>query len=216
MLHFNNLRYHATPPLAQNIEVPTWLKIQLGIFAGRLYFEWNEYEELMEYLGAKVKPFKESDESSHEDFVQKPLTFRTSPVDLYSIHILMNLLVHDWLAALRKGQDFENTPMGFITTSKPLSADHPFFLSRTTDDLETEARSARVDDGAPSNEDDSEDGEEDEDVELQVGEHVDHADDGDEEDNKGRFEEGDGTFFDTVETLEGDSSSFAGVGPSVV
>jgi hypothetical protein len=35
--------------------------------------------------------------------------------------------VHEWLALRRKGQDFEHTPMGFITTGKPLTENHPFF-----------------------------------------------------------------------------------------
>lgn len=44
-----------------------------------------------------------------------------------------NCIVHDWLAVRRKAQDFEHTPMGFLTTGKPLTPDHPFFL-RTSDD----------------------------------------------------------------------------------
>jgi hypothetical protein len=35
--------------------------------------------------------------------------------------------VHEWLALRRKGQDFEHTPMGFVTTGKPLTENHPFF-----------------------------------------------------------------------------------------
>jgi hypothetical protein len=78
MLHFNDLNYHATPPLLPSTKVPLWLKIELGIFSGRLYFEWPEYEELLSYLG--VKTTVEGDDYlgnlSPEPFVQKPLTFR--------------------------------------------------------------------------------------------------------------------------------------------
>jgi hypothetical protein len=35
--------------------------------------------------------------------------------------------VHEWLSLRRKGQDFEHTPMGFVTTGKPLTENHPFF-----------------------------------------------------------------------------------------
>ncbi|ORX94071.1 hypothetical protein BCR34DRAFT_608383 [Clohesyomyces aquaticus] len=118
MLHFNSLDYYATPPLPDNFIIPTWVKIQLGIFAGRLYFEWDEYFEMLGYLG--VKTGTASDEEfqivDHQAFAKKPLTF-----------------LHDWLAVRRKGQDFEHTPMGFVTTGKPLSKEHPFFLSSAVD-----------------------------------------------------------------------------------
>src|SRR5438045_630615 len=51
MLHFNNLRYYVTPPLLDYWEHPTWLTIELGIFAGRLYFEYKEYDDLCRSLG---------------------------------------------------------------------------------------------------------------------------------------------------------------------
>jgi hypothetical protein len=113
MLHFNQLDYYAIPSLPATFKAPTWLKVQLGIFSGRLYFGWDEYEELMSYLGIRVlrEANGESQDLVHKEaFTAKPLSF-----------------LHEWLAVRRKGQDFEHTPMGFITTGKPLSADHPFF-----------------------------------------------------------------------------------------
>ena len=35
--------------------------------------------------------------------------------------------MHEWIALRRKGQDFEHTPMGFVTTGKSLTENHPFF-----------------------------------------------------------------------------------------
>lgn len=51
MLHFNNLMYYSLPRLPKNWKPPTWLTIELGIFAGRLYFEFGEYAALANYLG---------------------------------------------------------------------------------------------------------------------------------------------------------------------
>jgi hypothetical protein len=75
MLHFNQLDYHATPPLPTTFEAPAWLRVELGIISGRLYLEWDEYYTLLEYLGL------DKDLSQHPEkqgFAKKPLTFRKS------------------------------------------------------------------------------------------------------------------------------------------
>jgi hypothetical protein len=115
MLQFNNLNYYAVPSLSDDFKAPTWLKVELGIFAGRLYFEWHECDEIMSYLGMRSEA-EGSQSNCREPFATKPLAF-----------------LHEWLAIRRKGQDFEHTPMGFITTGKPLSADHSFFCAATND-----------------------------------------------------------------------------------
>ncbi|KAH7082745.1 hypothetical protein BKA63DRAFT_433265 [Paraphoma chrysanthemicola] len=149
MLHFNNLDYYAIPPLPSKFKVPSWLKIELGVFAGRLYFDWNEYEEIMSYLGVQNLKTEIDDEKNTEalsSFATKPLTF-----------------LHEWLAVRRKGQDFEHTPMGFVTTGKPLSADHPFFTaSKKEEDEETKFSTATKSNGHPVevvDDDESDDGE---------------------------------------------------------
>jgi len=75
MLHFNNLDYHSTPPLPPTFKAPVWLKIELGIFSGRLYFSWDEYDKLCAYVGVK-----DSSDMQHEAFAKRPLTFRKYPV----------------------------------------------------------------------------------------------------------------------------------------
>lgn len=141
--HFNNLTYHGIPNLPEIREAaPIWLRIELGIFAGRLYFPWEEYEPLLEFLGFRTasnnfessietdpEALKEVDEKNEEleengsgeeavgdlakqkkSFTKKPLTF-----------------LQEWLALRRKGQDFSNTPMGYLCQGKPMGEDHPFF-----------------------------------------------------------------------------------------
>jgi hypothetical protein len=75
MLHFNQLEYYATPPLPADFEAPVWLRVELGIFAGRLYLEWDEYYELLGYMGLdkELSPHTEK-----QSFAKKPLTFRKS------------------------------------------------------------------------------------------------------------------------------------------
>jgi hypothetical protein len=185
MLQFNNLDYYAIPPLPRNFKAPTWLKVELGIFAGRLYFEWDEYDEILSYLGTHV-PQEAGDGSAQSAckgaFATKPLAF-----------------LHEWLAVRRKGQDFEHTPMGFITTGKPLFADHPFFSTATKDkdsDANVQCTVGRM--VQDDDDDESDDGED------HAKEHLfqhDEDDDGhevfhDAEEGFGEFDEKGNTFFD--------------------
>jgi hypothetical protein len=123
--NFNNLDYYAVPPLSDNFRAPDWLKIELGIFSGRLYFDWTENAAILRYLGMNAggDQTEVAVPTRQEAFAKKPLTF-----------------LHEWLAVRRKGQDFEHTPVGFLTTGKPLNPDHPFFLSATIDRSGLEAK----------------------------------------------------------------------------
>lgn len=39
--------------LPSNWTAPSWLKIELGIFTGRLYFEYNEHADLCNFFGVR-------------------------------------------------------------------------------------------------------------------------------------------------------------------
>jgi hypothetical protein len=187
MLHFNKLDYYAVPSLPSKYKIPTWFKIELGIFAGRLYFDWDEFAELTAYLGVKTSVGGSSDQEvdQRESFVNKPLTF-----------------LHEWLAVLRKGQDFEHTPMGFVTTGKPLTADHPFFLASTSTNVGTEPQLKHAPFNAQGDEEDDsddDDGHDEDDMfhkeDVDDRRHLDVADDD--------FDEENNTFFDADEYVEG-------------
>jgi hypothetical protein len=75
MLQFNRLDFHTTPPLPDGYQLPVWLRVELGIFSGRLYFEWDEYYELLGYLGLNKDLSR--DENKHS-LAKKPLIFRKS------------------------------------------------------------------------------------------------------------------------------------------
>jgi len=141
MLQFNDFKFYAVPSLPTGWEAPMWLRVELGIFAGRLYFEYFEYNDLCEYFGANgatagvqedvdeltsttisgvdgiidgsVDDEMESGVTAPEltVFTKRPLTF-----------------LQEWLAVRRKGQDFSHTPMGHVCQGKPLLESHPFFV----------------------------------------------------------------------------------------
>ncbi|KAF7550098.1 hypothetical protein G7Z17_g5937 [Cylindrodendrum hubeiense] len=136
MLQFNNLTYYSIPPLPQGWTAPKWLRVELGIFAGRLYFEWSEYKYMCQLLDIQEGVMENDDfdvlmamdgagdeEATEGDqqvttaapvvdfkFASKPLTF-----------------MQEWLAVRRRGQDFAHSPMGFVSQGKSLQSEHPFF-----------------------------------------------------------------------------------------
>lgn len=168
MLHFNGLNYHATPPLPKDFQPPTWLTVELGIFSGRLHFDWHEYNELLGYLGLKEDLSKDPD--AHP-FAAKPLTF-----------------LHEWIDVRRKGQDFEHTPMGFITTGKPLTENHAFFQASGNEiSAEIRPRIARI--GSGKEEEEEMDGDSDHDDDEEFVPDVEHVDDSDLEDETSDGEE---------------------------
>ena len=147
MLHFDNLQYYAVPSLPPGWEAPLWLRTELGIYSGRLYFEYSEYENLLRFLGIKeevddLAPQANSIEQKQETptielhveqeakaFTRRPLSF-----------------LKEWLAVCRKGQDFMHTPMGFVCQGKKLLESHPFFSSndRNRAKKETKCRKAEA------------------------------------------------------------------------
>ncbi|KAJ0344865.1 hypothetical protein KNSL1_008961 [Colletotrichum chrysophilum] len=139
MLHFGKLDYLSIPPLANDWEAPMWLRVELGLYAGRLYFEWDEYAEICRLLGIDETSLSEDmEESSDEDLERaqldgaveskpssKPAKTGLTPRPL--------TFCQEWLAARRRGQDFVSTPMGFIAQGKPLQTTHPFFRKTDTE-----------------------------------------------------------------------------------
>jgi hypothetical protein len=111
--------------------------------------------------------------------------------------------VHDWLAVRRKGQDLEHTPMGFITTGKPLTADHPFFQAADEDNTELDSKMSAAAIAARLGEDeDSDDDNEHEHEHLFRGDDVDDTDESDGSDDDELFDEKDNTFFEGAAYVE--------------
>jgi len=141
MLHFNKLDYFAIPNLPSGWEAPTWLTIELGLFAGRLYFEYDEYDDICRYLASHEVSRTEDNNCEamrspvdlnlvegggappFQSFTSKPLTF-----------------LQEWLSLKRKGQDFVHTPMGYICQAKSLTPTHPFFGRAEEEEEEDDAK----------------------------------------------------------------------------
>ena len=129
MMHFNGLLYYGLPRLPIGYTIPTWLSLELGIFAGRLYFYFNfsEVGALREYLQLTDNTGTEVWQSSSKRIGG----FTKNPVDF----------LWEWLTLCRKGQDIMHTPMGYIRQGRPLHESHPFFVARSADTVDVVAPS---------------------------------------------------------------------------
>ncbi|KAL8785599.1 MAG: hypothetical protein Q9213_003253 [Squamulea squamosa] len=117
MVIFDSLDFFTIPRLPPVWRAPAWLVRDLGIFAGRTYFDYDkQYVAVCEALGLPPSTSKTADlgremplPSSND--VNKPVVpFSPSPL----------LFMQEWLAVRRKGQDFSQTMMGEICQGRRL------------------------------------------------------------------------------------------------
>ncbi|OKL59958.1 hypothetical protein UA08_04823 [Talaromyces atroroseus] len=109
-----HLMYYDYPMLPAGWKAPLWPPFELGILAGRLYFNFSDYDGLLEKL-CPAGYGNDDDQSSSLD-TQNVLAF-----------------LNEWLALRRQGQDIAHTPMGYICHDRHLRSGHPFFMQRTID-----------------------------------------------------------------------------------
>jgi hypothetical protein len=158
MLQFNDLKYYAVPALPAKWSPPMWLKIQIGLFAGRLYFPFEELAPIRELLGLEneeavtsrndlsmeldglqIDNLESSDDHQatveDEQQIVPPEEAMTKVARAAKIKATRMLtFLQAWLGTRGRGQDFTHTPMGYICTRKPLAEDHPFFNVPDDDD----------------------------------------------------------------------------------
>ncbi|KAL6891856.1 hypothetical protein GGI43DRAFT_200758 [Trichoderma evansii] len=102
MTPFNRLDYYTLPPIPLNAEFPSWLKVELGILAGRLYTDYEEWNLVSAYM-----------------------TDSQTDAPISSAFLL------EWLGVRCRTNDVLHTPMGYICLGKTPAKDHPFFMHTT-------------------------------------------------------------------------------------
>ena len=107
MLIFDTLKFYAIPSLPEKWRAPAWLVRDLGIFAGRLYFNFeDQHSPVCATLGLPLP----SSVSDQDPTICKQEPFSPSPL----------LFMQEWLAIRRKGQDFSQTMMGQLCRGRRL------------------------------------------------------------------------------------------------
>ena len=130
MLKFDGLSYFAIPKMPPNWTAPQWLRRDVGIFAGRLYFPFEDYHDMCEYLGLtpafdKLPLQTENNSKGAEPVSGKELEIR--PVKNGSLTKAPQQFLQQWLTTRRRGQDITQTPMGYVVQNKRLDETHIFF-----------------------------------------------------------------------------------------
>lgn len=112
MLHFSALAYYALPTLPDSHDIPHWLTIELGFFAGRLYMDFDECAPLVQY----IENTDNNERQSHG--------LGTNPISF----------LLEWLSLRRKGQDIVHIPVGYVCQGRPLDRGHAFFVTQGVED----------------------------------------------------------------------------------
>lgn len=102
MTPFNRLDYYTLPPIPTNTEFPSWFKVELGILAGRLYTDYEEWNLVNAYMMA-----------SQAD----------TPIS--------SAFLLEWLGVRCRANDVLHTPIGYICLGRTPAKDHPFFARNT-------------------------------------------------------------------------------------
>ncbi|RBR10600.1 hypothetical protein FVER53590_12130 [Fusarium verticillioides] len=136
MLRFNDLTFHSIPSLPNDWKAPEWLRVELGIYAGRLYFEWGEYDAMCSLLGiqsGELGGHAQDEEPTETDTDAETETSKPRTDLEHKLTKSPLTFLQDWLAVRRRGQDFAHSPMGFVSQGKRLQEDHVFFKAAEID-----------------------------------------------------------------------------------
>lgn len=98
MTPFNQLRYYTLPPIPLDAGFPSWFRVELGILAGRLYMDYEDFNLTDDYM-------------------------RDSQVDTP----MSSAFLLEWLGVRCRANDVLHTPIGYICLGKTPAQDHPFF-----------------------------------------------------------------------------------------
>ncbi|KAI1274441.1 hypothetical protein F5Y07DRAFT_410255 [Xylaria sp. FL0933] len=96
MIHFNDLDFSSYPELPEGHTVPERIRIELGILAGRLYVDKDEWKGVAEYMKGTNDPDK---------IAADPAAF-----------------VLEWLTSRRKAVNVLHTHMGYICTGREMDS----------------------------------------------------------------------------------------------
>ncbi|KAE8153499.1 hypothetical protein BDV25DRAFT_168741 [Aspergillus avenaceus] len=102
MLHFDSLNFYALPSLPESWNPPSWIRFELGVLSGRLYFEFSDNNFLIDRLRIDPETLLPKVELGGEDM---------SNINEHGKGCLSFL--EEWLTLRRHGQDISHTPMGY-------------------------------------------------------------------------------------------------------
>lgn len=132
---FNTFTYFTVPSRETKFKFPSWLAIEIGVLAGRLYFDHSEYENVLAWLGVSGGE-KSNSTRNDSSMVDSESTNSADSTDSsllsssggLSIKEPLKFLI-EWLTYCRQTDDIMHTPLGYVCQRRALREGHAFFVS---------------------------------------------------------------------------------------
>ncbi|KAF5977410.1 very large low complexity protein [Fusarium bulbicola] len=142
LLEVGTLAYFPVPTPEKELVIPSWLSIEIGIMAGRLYLPYDQYTQLRSCLNVDetAEPLATMDDAHRSTKHILPNFGILNPQSL-------SKFLSEWISYRSRSSDITHTPMGYLIGNRDLPADHSFFTSHLKSRV-TETRSL-VDHEAP-------------------------------------------------------------------
>ncbi|KAF5639084.1 hypothetical protein F52700_4254 [Fusarium sp. NRRL 52700] len=122
LLEVGILDYYPVPTPKTELVIPSWLSIEIGLMAGRLYLPYNQYTQLRSCL--KV------DERVEPSMIMVD-AHRSRKHILPNFGILnpqsLSKFLSEWISYRSRSSDITLTPMGYLVENRDLPDNHPFF-----------------------------------------------------------------------------------------
>ncbi|KAF5593544.1 uncharacterized protein FSUBG_9779 [Fusarium subglutinans] len=125
LLEVGTLAYYPVPTPKKELVIPSWLSIEIGIMAGRLYLSYDQYTQLRNCLmvDERAEPSVNMDDAHRSRKHILPNFGILSPQSL-------SRFLNEWISYRSQSSDITHTPMGYLIGNRDLSDNHPFFTSQ--------------------------------------------------------------------------------------
>ncbi|KAH7263807.1 hypothetical protein BKA59DRAFT_520863 [Fusarium tricinctum] len=124
LLDVGTLAYYPVPTPKKELAIPSWLEIEIGLMAGRLYLPYDQYKQLRNYFA--------DDETAEHSVTTDDLRRRTQTLPNFGTvnPKLLGEFLTEWLAHWPPSSEIMHTPMGYLIQNRDLPENHPFFISK--------------------------------------------------------------------------------------
>ncbi|KAF4990601.1 hypothetical protein FGRMN_8360 [Fusarium graminum] len=126
LLGVGTLAYYPVPTPKQELVIPSWLHIEIGLIAGRLYLPYDEYTQLRTCLqvGERAEPLVGMDDIHRS---RKHILPNFGVINAQSLSGFLT----EWIPYRSRSSDIMHTPMGYMVANRDLHESHPFFSSKS-------------------------------------------------------------------------------------
>ncbi|KLO86343.1 Uncharacterized protein LW93_11117 [Fusarium fujikuroi] len=124
LLEVGTLAYYPVPTPKNELVIPSWLSIEIGLMAGRLYLPYDQYTQLRSCLKVdeRVEPVVMDDAHRSRKYIL-PNFGILGPQSL-------SKFLSEWISYRSRSSDITHTPMGYLIENRDLPDNHPFFTSK--------------------------------------------------------------------------------------